>query len=278
MLHFRTSVFLLAIALLFTAPEATQGQGPIRKLIQRVVNGGQQTATVQTSSVQTVQSCPGGVCPTAAMVTTTTQQSAVQVTRSAEHWSFSGTIAGHLKSGHGVDPDGMTREQMLNLHDALHESAKRGVPTTGTATPKVPAKGTRTVTTTTFGLVSDWSEPKQIPEHVLAQVDEPADKPMQVADTFRETLTKAIVEARKNGKINFREAVKLRVAMRSPAFVQRAQELAVTQVAFSGEESDAVPFDEDGVVMVEGINWEGLAKFLEAFVPLLLSLLKAFGL
>lgn len=148
--------------------------------------------------------------------------------------------------------------------------------------PAVPARPVSTQSL--FGLgdlttLDDKPRPAaEIPKHVLAQIDEPKDKPMEVADSFRQTLAKAIVQARKSGKINFRDAIKLRVAMRSPAFIQRAQELAVTQVAFSGEESDAVPFDEEGMVQVDGINWEGLAKFLEAFVPLLISLLKAFGL
>jgi len=51
----------------------------------------------------------------------------------------------------------------------------------------------------------------------------------------------------------------------------------VTQVAFSGIESSDVPIDADGVVQVEGINWEGLALFLEKLIPLILALLKAFG-
>jgi hypothetical protein len=43
------------------------------------------------------------------------------VPRSRNHWTYPGTISGHLQSGHGVNPAGMSREQMLNLHDALHE-------------------------------------------------------------------------------------------------------------------------------------------------------------
>lgn len=39
------------------------------------------------------------------------------------HWTYPGTIENHLASGHGVSTSGMTREQMLNLHDSLHEGA-----------------------------------------------------------------------------------------------------------------------------------------------------------
>lgn len=128
----------------------------------------------------------------------------------------------------------------------------------------------------TFGLSEvSIAEPPTIPTFVLAQIDEaPATTAM---DAFKQTLVKAIAEQRKANKISMRDAIKLRVAMLSPAFVERAHQLAVTQVAFSGETSEAVPLDADGMVQVEGINWDGLIKFLEALVPLLLTLLKSFG-
>jgi hypothetical protein len=37
------------------------------------------------------------------------------------HWSYPGDIATHLATTHGRTVAGLTREQMLNLHDALHE-------------------------------------------------------------------------------------------------------------------------------------------------------------
>ena len=121
----------------------------------------------------------------------------------------------------------------------------------------------------TFGLETT------IPNHVLGQIDS---QPVKVADSFRPSLLKAIAEGRKSGKLSVRDAVKLRVACLSPAFVERAHELAVTQMAFSGESSEFVPIDDDGMIESQGINWEGLAKFLEAFIPLLITLLKAFGM
>jgi hypothetical protein len=39
------------------------------------------------------------------------------------HWTYPGTINGHLESTHGVSTAGMSREQMLDLHDALHEGS-----------------------------------------------------------------------------------------------------------------------------------------------------------
>lgn len=128
----------------------------------------------------------------------------------------------------------------------------------------------------TFGLGEvSVLKPVEIPDFVLAQID---DAPLQTArDSFRSNLVKAVAKERKAGKITMRDAVRLRVAMMSPAFIERAHDLAVTQVAFSGEASEAIPMSDDGTIQVEGINWEGLAKFLEAILPLLLTLLKAFG-
>ncbi len=44
------------------------------------------------------------------------------VVRSSSHWSYPGDITTHLQSAHGQNVSGMSIEQQLNLHDALHES------------------------------------------------------------------------------------------------------------------------------------------------------------
>jgi len=276
----RIALALLAMVLFTNTVEA--------QLLRRVINRN--------------QGCPNGVCPTNQPVRQTVRNVFAPVSNiSRGHWSYPGTISGHLQSTHGVSTVGMSREQMLNLHDALHEG--RTTTTQTRVQIKVPPTPTPTQTRTTikvssettFGLTSstltvpdhilaqvapDSSfglETSSTPEHVLAQV-ETLPGPTQVRDVFKSSLIKAAVEARKAGKITARDAVKLRVAMLSPAFVERAHELAVTQMAFSGEVSDAVPMSDEGIIQVEGINWEGLAKFLEAFIPLLITLLKAFGL
>jgi hypothetical protein len=101
---------------------------------------------------------------------------------------------------------------------------------------------------------------------------------VQVKDSFRLNLIKAIQTQRQAGKITAREALKLRMACLSPAFLERAHDLAIIQIACSGEVSDAVPMTADGMIQVEGIDWDGLIKFMEAFIPLLIKLLTAFGL
>ena len=37
------------------------------------------------------------------------------------HWSFPGRIQDHLSGFHGQDISGLSYEQMLSLHDAIHE-------------------------------------------------------------------------------------------------------------------------------------------------------------
>ena len=125
-----------------------------------------------------------------------------------------------------------------------------------------------------FGLYEIDEPSTNLPLFVLGQID-----PAKAGrDSFRSNLAKAVVALRKAGKISIGDAAKLRVAMLSPAFMDRAHTLAVTQMAFSGEVDETnVPTNEEGVIQVDGINWEGLAKFLEVLVPLIISLLKAFG-
>lgn len=95
---------------------------------------------------------------------------------------------------------------------------------------------------------------------------------------FRRELIKAAIAAQKDGQISRKELVKLRIASFSPAFLQRAQQVCVTQMAFSGEGGDHLPLNEDGTIKTASIDWEGLAAFLEKIVPLVLAILKAFGI
>jgi hypothetical protein len=100
---------------------------------------------------------------------------------------------------------------------------------------------------------------------------------VQVSDSFRANLIKAIQTQRQAGKITPREAMRLRIACFSPAFLERAQELAVIQIACSGEQSPAVPTNADGMIEVASIDWNQLLAFLEKLLPLILQLIAAFG-
>ena len=89
-------------------------------------------------------------------------------------------------------------------------------------------------------------------------------------------LIKAATSLQRKGEITRLQLVRIRVAMLSPAFRAKVEDLAVVQMAASGEDG---PFsvDENGEIVRETINWEGLAAFLEKLVPLVLALIKAFG-
>jgi hypothetical protein len=89
-------------------------------------------------------------------------------------------------------------------------------------------------------------------------------------------LIKAATTLQKKGEITRLQLVRLRVAMLSPSFRQKVEDLAVIQMSASGEDG---PFsvDENGEIVRETIDWAGLAAFLEKLVPLVLALIKAFG-
>lgn len=40
------------------------------------------------------------------------------------HWTYPGDLATHLRQTHGIQTAGMSRQQMLYLHDSLHESTR----------------------------------------------------------------------------------------------------------------------------------------------------------
>lgn len=94
---------------------------------------------------------------------------------------------------------------------------------------------------------------------------------------FRQALLKAADAAAKKGELRRLDVVRLRVATLSPAFLERAQELAVIQMASSGEDLGDLPTDENGKIEVSRIDWEGLISFLERLVPLILKLIDLFA-
>jgi hypothetical protein len=43
------------------------------------------------------------------------------IIRNPGHWTYPGTIENHLLTAHGVEASSHTKEQMLDIHDAIHE-------------------------------------------------------------------------------------------------------------------------------------------------------------
>jgi phage terminase small subunit len=95
---------------------------------------------------------------------------------------------------------------------------------------------------------------------------------------FKMAFRSAITDARQAGKITVEDARDLRRASFSPAFVREAERLSVIQMVVSGENPELVPRDTDGKVNTAGINWDGLGKFLQLLLPLMLEFLKGLGL
>jgi hypothetical protein len=119
---------------------------------------------------------------------------------------------------------------------------------------------------TTAPVVSAHSQESQLSE-----------EPSKVSRSdISKEIVKAAVACQRRGEITRLELLRLRVAMLSPAFRAKAEDLAVIQIAASGQEG---PFsvDENGEIVRETIDWEGLGAFLEKLIPLILMLIKAFG-
>lgn len=53
------------------------------------------------------------------------QSSRKRATAARGHWTFPGDIFSHMQGAHGTDTSGMTAEQAMSLHDALHEAGRR---------------------------------------------------------------------------------------------------------------------------------------------------------
>jgi hypothetical protein len=110
------------------------------------------------------------------------------------------------------------------------------------------------------------------PSVSLAQVPDIVEEVSQ--NKFRSALLKAAQASAKSGELKRLDVIRLRVATLSPAFLKQAQELAVIQMSFSGED---VPTDADGKIEVNRIDWEKLLEFLERLIPLLLKLMDLFA-
>ena len=93
---------------------------------------------------------------------------------------------------------------------------------------------------------------------------------------FRQQLIQAAVSAQKKNEISRLDLLRIRVASFSPSLIKKAEDLAVIQMAASGEEG---PFslDANGEIVRETIDWSGLATFLEKLIPLILELIRVFG-
>ena len=119
----------------------------------------------------------------------------------------------------------------------------------------------------------ELTSPNNMSGPVTRQVDQ---IPIEQADGFKRSLIRAIRSEVKAGNMSRANAIKLRVALVSPAFLARAEQLAQVQIVFSGVEAEQVKYDDDGRIIAGSIDWEGLSEFLTKLIPLILQLLEMF--
>lgn len=95
--------------------------------------------------------------------------------------------------------------------------------------------------------------------------------------TFHRQVLEAGQKLVADGKMRRADMLKLRVAMLSPGFRARAEDLAIIQITSSDDDLFAFPRDAEGRIDRAAIDWTAIADFLEKLVPLILQLLQFFS-
>lgn len=98
------------------------------------------------------------------------------------------------------------------------------------------------------------------------------DQPVEVRSGFRREASRAIRAGVKSGDLTLRQGLKLRTALHSPAFLRQAENLAVTQMVFSGD--IPVPMTDSGAVDRASIDWSQWVEMFKWLLPILLQLLE----
>ncbi len=142
---FASILFLIAFSLTTSSVEAQDcltgtcatrpTKAPVLPVVREVVSTG---STVVRSIVETalppypviqqarsnyIPATRSSNCSNCSVQSSTQYYNSSTVTPSMSgHWGYPGSIDQHLLQGHGINPAGMTREQMLAAHDAAHRS------------------------------------------------------------------------------------------------------------------------------------------------------------
>ena len=218
--------------------------------------------------------CPGGVCPDRGAA-------------SASHWTYPGTITNHLQGAHGVPTNGMSRQQMLDLHDSLHEGRapvmKQSVPYAAAsyAMPyqSAPSYGS-TGSVANYGSCGSYLR-VGYPDsqgHVVVSIGSTVDpaiakaaeagiQALGIGDRvkFRRALLQAARQARDAGEITAGQFFLLSAASRNPNVLEKMQG-AVHEAAI-----------EEGLATTQAPDWDGLISFIEKLIPLIIQLINLFG-
>ena len=216
--------------------------------------------------------CPGGVCPDRGAA-------------SASHWTYPGTISNHLEGAHGVPTSGMSRQQMLNLHDSLHEGTaptmKQSLPAPyASYSAPLPQAVKSYGSTGGYGSSgSSFRVGSVMPDGAvvvsigstldpaIAQAAAAGVEALAIGDRrdFRKSLLEAARKARQAGEITPMEYFALSAASRNPRVLEKMQ-AAVHEAAI-----------EEGLASTQAIDWSSLIDFIEKLIPIIIKLIDLFS-
>lgn len=247
----------------------------------------------------TPSSCPAGGCPDS--------QGSSQVS-SAGHWTYPGTITNHLQGAHGVPTNGMSREQMLDLHDALHEgrspAMKQAVPAYAQSSYAAPLPSVSTGASTgsyvlksggSTGASGTWSGSLgstgttirifDARGCLISTINEPS-----AGSTVSPEIAKSAVTAQGIQQLAVGDRVKFRRVLltaaqrsRDAGDITQAQYLLLSFASRSPkvlEQIQGAVHEQaiaEGLATAQAIDWDALLAFIEKLIPIIIQLIDLFS-
>ena len=95
---------------------------------------------------------------------------------------------------------------------------------------------------------------------------------------FRKTIIQASKKAFSDGEITRKQLLKIRLGTLSPAVLEKIEDVAIMQMAASGEDlSGIVEVNSDGKINRASIDWNNLIDFVERLIPIILQIIQIFA-
>lgn len=248
-----------------------------------------------------VSNCPGGVCP---IQGTSVATVAASGSRSPGHWSYPGTITNHLESEHGVATAGMSRQQMLDLHDSLHEgtapsvraAAKvmvrgtygrvssqeaKGFGSTGSNAVGFGSVGSRQ----SFGSVGSSARLPGVGERdadgqVIVGIigfsapSQSSTLGFKARKQSRQVILESLDQAVAAGTVGEEQAKEIRRFVRTPRQLAIVEDLILDKAQTSG--AYVFQLDRNGDVVKSAIDWEAIGDFIIKIAPIIFKLIELF--
>lgn len=111
----------------------------------------------------------------------------------------------------------------------------------------------------------------------------PVKQEVEVSDAkgtagFRKTIIQAATKAFGEGEITRKQLLKIRLGTLSPAVLTKIEDVAIMQMAASGEDlSGIVEVNSDGKINRASIDWNNLIDFVERLIPIILQIIQIFA-